>query len=139
VKTNINTYVRGSFGSYLGLDEYKGDSYKLLDIYIPNYKESSMRNYFETRFNDSSPYYAISERFNINKINNFNKVFYRGDCYICNFTHRMHRNFQDIETPINNIIIDNNTFKDNYVRSKGDSTKYGDINRSDVNAVEIGT
>lgn len=138
-KSNINSYVRGSFGSYLGLDEYNGNSYKLLDIYIPNYKESSMRNYFKTRFNDSSPYYAISERFNINKISNFDKVFYRGDCYICNFTHRMHRNFQDIETPVNNIIIDNKTFATNYVFSKEDSTKYNDINRSDVNAVEIGT
>ena len=33
------------------------------------------------------------------------KALYRGDCYICQFTHRMNRNFQDPTSPTNDVIV----------------------------------
>jgi hypothetical protein len=41
-------------------------------------------------------------------------TFYRGDCYLCNFTHRLNRNFQDPSAPTNDEIVDTNTWKDNF-------------------------
>jgi len=47
---------------------------------------------------------------------------FRGDCYICNFTHRMNRNFQDPSFPINDDILDEETWKEHYKRNtKGNS------------------
>ena len=58
-----------------------------------------MNNYFNLRMNDASPYYAIGNRLDINNYidEGLNKTFYRGDCFICDYTHRMNRNFVDPE------------------------------------------
>ena len=69
-----------------------------------------MDKYFEIRYSDEAPFMAISDRIDISDINyGFNTLCYRGDCYIGNFTHRMHRNFQDPESPINSDIVDETT------------------------------
>ena len=39
---------------------------------------------------------------------------YRGDCYLCQFTHRINRNFNDPSAPYNDEIVDKNTWKENY-------------------------
>jgi hypothetical protein len=67
----------------------------------------------------------------------YNKVCYRGDCYINTFTYRLNRNFNDKTLPNNDTIIDSNTWKDNY--DAGDSSKWGNIYRSDLNAVQMGS
>jgi len=51
-------------------------------IMIPGYNASDMENYFVIRYNDKTPYFAISDRYELTDIPN-DKVFYRGDCYIC--------------------------------------------------------
>lgn len=49
---------------------------------------------------------AVSDRIDLSEYSiGFNTICYRGDCYVGNFTHRMHRNFQDPEAPTNDIII----------------------------------
>jgi hypothetical protein len=39
-------------------------------------------------------------------------VYYRGDCFICNFTHRMMRNFADPSAPYNDEILNADTWED---------------------------
>lgn len=149
---NANKVIRGSFGPYLGMSLYRGAANKLLNIYIPNYQISSMGSYFGVRYEDNSPYYSIGDRIDFKniryeigtlKVAHMNNLIcyylnqYRGDCFICNYTHRLNRNFQDPEAPNNDEIVDPNTFKDNY--TKGDSEKNAKINRGDVNAVQLGS
>lgn len=143
---NANNIIRGSFGPYLGITKYQGGANKLLNIYISGYSTSNIRDYFQIRYEDSSAYYAIGDRIaiesllddfdTINGIPFSTKEFYRGDCFICNYTHRLNRNFQDPEAPNNDEIVDENTWKDNY--KKGDSESNGKINRGDVNAIPLG-
>lgn len=151
-----NIMVRGDFGPYLGVEtqlSYIKDS--LVNIMIPGFN-GNYQDYFNIRYNDKSSFQAISPRFDIlrllnddytqyvkvnedGKDNYYINSIYNGDCYICNFTHRMCRNFQDSEAPNNDQIVDENTWRDHY-RTGGsdDSEERVEINRGDVNAVKIG-
>ena len=135
-KTNLISkavnLVRGNYGTYLGFEDY-GTYGDLVNIKIADYNDSKLDKYFEIRFADETPYMAISDRLDVNTSN---IVCYRGDCYIGNFTHRMNRNFQDPETPINDVIVDETTWSTNYSLDKLE--KNNSINRSDVNAIRLG-
>lgn len=135
--TNI---IRGSFGPYIGLESSSNSfGLDLVDVKIPGYNSAAMDNYFEVRYRDASPFFAISDRISWDNIENTIEDIYRGDCYICNFSHRMIRNFQDLEVPTNDEILEPNTWKDNYSVNENDSEeKRAKINRADVNAVQIG-
>ena len=105
---------------------------------------------------DDSMYKAISERISIKDIENYSveekslialnmrdyieygytHKLYRGDCYICQFTHRMNRNFNAPSAPYNDEIVDTNTWRDNYDPESPE--KYAEINLGDVNAVKLG-
>ncbi len=137
--------IRGSFGYYLGLSGYKtaGD---LITIKIPGYNFSNLSDYFKIRYNDAAPFYPISnytaftklgsEKDNIVKFG----TFYRGDCYICKFTHRLNRNFRDSSAPTNDSIVDPATWAKN-MKYEDDIMKKDDldkINLGDVNAVNLG-
>jgi hypothetical protein len=50
-----------------------------------------MKEYFQIRYQDSSAFYAISDRIRTEDAETI--TCYRGDCFIGNFTHRMVRNF----------------------------------------------
>lgn len=143
--TNI---VRGIFGNYLGLDGYnKPCSY--VDIKTSEAYNSSPYDSIKTRYADKSVYYAISKRYALKNfysqtggVLNTYKVsmqdlsgIYRGDSFICLFTHRFNRNFQDPEAPNNSKIVDEETWKNGY---KLDSDDFSDINRGDVNAIPLG-
>lgn len=130
--TNI---VRGNFGTYIGIEDFNGYN-NMINIRVSDYNDSRMDQYFRIRFTDETPFAAVSERVDLSDRTVGNIVCYRGDCYIGNFTHRMQRNFQDPEAPVNDLIVDETTWKENY--SIDDNEKNGDINRGDVNAVEIG-
>jgi hypothetical protein len=58
---------------------------------------------------------------------------YRGDCYICQFTHRLNRNFNDPSAPYNDVIVNEDTWKENF--DPDNTEKYAEINLGDVNAV----
>jgi hypothetical protein len=101
----------------------------------PGYDESKTREYFKIRMDDHSTFYAISDRISIKNATQQYNV-YRGDCYICQFTHRVNRNFNDPSAPYNDEIVDEDTWRDNYDPSN--SEKYANINSGDVNAVKLG-
>ena len=129
--------VRGKYSPYLAIYSNNGalETGCLYNIY-QDYSINT-RQEFQDRMNSSEPFYAISDRHNL--ITNYTSeyVCWRGDCYINQFSHRMSRNFNDPSLPNNDDIIDPDTWKDNY--KINDSTKWADISRSDVNAVQIGS
>jgi hypothetical protein len=77
----------------------------------------------------------ISDRMEWKDVKDEN-VYYRGDCFIGNFTHRMVRNFTDPTAPYNEEIVDANCWADKMDLS--DSGTYEEVNRGDVNAVRMG-
>ena len=149
VTENADNLIRGSFGPYLGITKYTKKN-SLINIKIPGYSEGNMQKYFEIRFHDKSQYYPISSRMDLSKSNKWLKKdkdtyilkesLYRGDCYICQFTHRLNRNFQDPSAPSNDQIVNPNCWKDNYAVSDGVVKKenFDKINLGDVNAVQLG-
>lgn len=167
--TSASNLVRGSYGPYLGITGFP-DSGKLIDIKIPGYYGASDEDLFKIRYEDKTAFFAISDRFDINKINNWmvsetlekpssskeenneetqtasidgytllNNL-YRGDCYICQFSHRLNRNFQDPSSPTNDKIVDEKCWADNYevADSVVNIEKFDDINLGDVNAIKLG-
>lgn len=132
--TNV---LRGVYGPYLGLEGIEKLPYAMtvMDIKIPNYSEANMGEYFQIRYQDTSPFEPISERMEWKEFNN-SVTCYRGDCFIGNFTHRMVRNFADPSAPYNDEFISANTWKDNM--DLEDSDTFTKVNRGDVNAVKMG-
>lgn len=140
--SNARNILRGNYGPYIGLEGYNTSKMGLIDIKIPNYEENLLDAYFEIRYEDPSSFYAVCNRMTWDDLNvidsttlSINNIF-RGDCYISNYTHRMVRNFQDPSAPINDDIVDQTCWRDNY--TIGDSEKNAKINRGDVNAIKIG-
>lgn len=148
--------IRGDFGPYLAYSDKENilSPACIVNIYIPNYSEILMQEYFNIRMHDSSPFQAISDRYTMldidehltdknssliqaeNSNKSYNWELFRGDCYLCQVTHRLNRNFQDPSAPFNDKIVDENSWKDHY--DPGDTTTYNDINLGDVNAVKMG-
>ena len=126
--------LRGNYGPYLGLESDSLNRCSVYNVYIPKYDINLMSNYFNIRMNDSSPYYAIGNRLDINNyvIDGLNKTFYRGDCFICDYTHRMNRNFVDPEMGFTDKMVN----PDANVIGTPDSPN--NIDRGDWNAVKLG-
>ena len=153
----INTdIIRGSFGPYLAFNDEnnKFSPAETVNIYIPEYSLANIEKYFSIRMQDNTPFQAISERYDIKEIDDnlvtplsiiteidrscgYKWELYRGDCYICQFTHRMHRNFCDPGAPHNDEIVQTDTWKDHYKTDEPE--QYNEINLGDVNAIQIGT
>lgn len=142
--------IRGAYSPYLGIIGDQVAIGSIINIYIPGYSEAQMSTYFNTRYEDNSPYYSVSSRLrlaNIDSLLSLQKAggdlytytvpCYRGDCYICNFTHRLNRNFQDPSAPTNDEVVDENTWKDNYDTENTENN--AKINRGDVNAIQLGS
>lgn len=128
--------LRGSFGPYIGLENSNKTPLGIVNIKVPNYDDYLIDNYFMIRYEDTSPFFSITDRITWDEIDiSYNNIF-RGDCYIGNYTHRMIRNFQDSLAPINDDIVQEDTWKSYY--SITDTEKSGKINRGDVNAVRLG-
>ena len=142
--------VRGNYGSFVGMRNYKGHTSDQVEIKIPGYRENDLFNYVQLRAQDTSAFYAISDRIDINDLNkstsilrenmttaeDFNETYFRGDSYVCQYSHRIIRNFNDPSAPYNDKIVDENCWKDNYNPDK--TEKYAEINLGDVNAVQLG-
>ena len=147
--TDADNLIRGSFGPYLGIVGYENEGH-LIDIKIPGYNNALLQDYFGIRYQDISSFYAISDRYSLVKQSKFletegdykklSKPIYRGDCYICQFTHRMNRNFQDPSAPTNDDIVDPKCWKDHF-KVKDEviqKEKFEKINLGDVNAIQLG-
>ena len=148
--------VRGIYSPYLGMSGNLTIG-KVYNIYIPGYSLSNMQTYFSSRYEDESAYYPIGDRIGFDALFSefkthqrvvinegkqesrfaYYTTYYRGDCYICNYTHRLNRNFQDPDAPINDTIVDENSWKENYdIENKENNNK---INRGDINAIKLGS
>lgn len=145
-----NKILRGVYCPFIGTNQNLNKN-TLYTIKVPNYSGALIKDYFSIRGKDTAPFYAISDRYSID--NSFNVDCFRGDCYSNTVTVRINRNFVDSEVPITDIIIDPDTWKNNY---KGylnmvnnieldddeiDKNKIGNfsnINRADVNTVPLG-
>lgn len=149
ISKKADNLLRGSYGPYLGITGYNQVK-SLINIKIPGYSESNLQEYFEIRFHDKSQFYPISYRMDLSKLSKWLKKdntdytlkepLYRGDCYICQFTHRINRNFQDPSSPTNDTIVDQNCWKNNYDVSDGVVKKenFEKINLGDINAIRLG-
>lgn len=149
-KRDNSDIIRGNFGSFVGVSDYKGHACDQVNIMIPGYQDNKLFDYVKLRAQDTSAFYAISDRIDIkasrsdysllqentNQVNDFSGVYYRGDCYICQYTHRIVRNFNDPSAPYNDVIVDPNSWKDNYDPDKPEN--YANINLGDINAVQLG-
>ena len=150
--------IRGSYGAYLGVNNTgtKLAAATTVNIYIPKYDQTNITNYMRIRMDDNSTYEAITDRIAISDLEDYlvNKKSelvddanivdagyqfgaFRGDCYICQFTHRINRNFNDPSAPYNDEIVDEDSWKDNYNPEKTED--YQNINLGDVNAIQLGT
>lgn len=142
--------IRGAYSPYLGIIGDQVTIGSIINIYIPGYSEAQMSTYFNTRYEDNSPYYSVSSRLSLANIDSllslqkaggdlytYTVPCYRGDCYICNFTHRLNRNFQDPSAPTNDEVVDENTWKDNYDTENTENN--AKINRGDANAIQLGS
>lgn len=143
-----NKLLRGLYCPFLGVLGNLTDN-TVYSIKIPGYSEMKMKDYFQIRANDNSPFYTISDRRQFT--GNDTVDIYRGDCFTNTITVRINRNFIDSEVPVNDIIIDADTWKDNYwgtsnmVNGTKEGEKvedgqgdYTDINRADLNTVPLG-
>ena len=167
--------IRGYYTPYLGMvcqekssrdkdsywDNEKGRGYgRNFTIYDSSY-ENSFKTNADIRIQDSSPYYAISERITFDLLhdtnyakdihsikrsnNNIEYDLYRGDCFLYTFTHRLNRNFNDPVAPTNDHIINPTTWRDHFKPDETDTdstegtSKLAKINRGDVNAVKLGS
>ena len=150
-KKDNSDIIRGNYGSFVGMDGYTGHTTDQVNIMIPGYRDNNIFNYIQLRAQDTSSFFAISDRYDINNLieqqsatlvevdkveYDFSKVLYRGDSYICQFTHRINRNFNDPSAPYNDKIVDEKSWKDNYDPDKPEN--YSKINLGDVNAIEMG-
>lgn len=153
--TEASNLIRGSFGPYLGIVGFPFSG-RLIDIKIPGYNEISKEDLFKIRYNDKSPFYAISERMALKDLDdwfdypvnsgdkivdvNLRQTLFRGDCYICQFTHRLNRNFQDPSAPTNDKIVNPHCWEENYEVADDVVKKenFEKINLGDVNAIKLG-
>ena len=130
--------VRGKFGPFIGVGDYRGEPGDLINIYVPEYSEWKIQDYFTIRYEDQTPYYAVSPRIDISTIESLEEKLFRGDCYICKYTQRLNRNFQDLSAPTNDEIVDTSNWYYNY-RPETAPEKLTDINIGDLNAVRLGS
>lgn len=146
-KADNRNLLRGIWCPILGLSGNIKDGW-ICNVKIKNFSSVFEQEYFKIRGNDNSPFYAITDRYSIDdsrfakqKDGTIGSIdAYRGDCYTCTVSMRLQRNFTDSDVPVNEIIIDPNTWKDNYA---GYNTTQEDewlsINRGDVNTCPIGS
>lgn len=107
--------IRGLFGSYVGISDNSlefGDIFNIMDNAYEDSVEYERQAEF-VRKSSNTPYYAISERMDLSEINT-GVTCYRGDCFICNYTHRMLRNFIDPELPTNDKVLEPTSWSDNF-------------------------
>lgn len=145
-KADNRNLLRGIWCPILGLSGNVKDGW-ICNVKIKNFSSVFEQEYFKIRGNDNSPFYAITDRWAIDDKrftdtdeSKHSLVAFRGDCYTCTVSMRLQRNFTDSDVPVNEIIIDPNTWKDNYAGYNTTSEdEWLSINRGDVNTCPIGS
>ena len=156
-------FVRGIFSPYLGIvaSKYSDETNKFITEKERGYSRTfniyakgTILNYDPTkekdpnlliRFNDNSSYYPITNRIEFTETNLYNITkgidIFRGDCFLCTFTHRVNRNFQDASSPTNDKILYPATWQENYRSTQVQKDNKGNdkIQKGDINAVKLGS
>ena len=120
--TQSKSLIRGKWGPFIGVGEPEvnqsefvyGNIYNIKNENYCDDPESATDLDFQRRCNAQEAYRAISDRTEINGIQDLRLDCYRGDCFISFFTHRVMRNFIDPELPTNHKIIDPLCWAKNY-------------------------
>lgn len=121
--TNSTSVVRGLWGPYVGMGDNVFEYGDLVNIRPKSFenREEAIDLEFRKRFFALNPYFAISDRLNIDDISKVGKQnaflgvrCFRGDCFINFFTHRMFRNFIDHESPTNHRVVNPACWRENY-------------------------
>lgn len=154
---NVNI-VRGKFTPYVGVLSDNLSNHGIYSIKtIQPKNENGEEDYekcFLIRKQDESPYYTVSNRIGqpeeklSDEQSDVQYTFvYRGDCFTNTVSMRIIRNFIDPDVPISDNIVDYQSW-DFHVRRWGDSGNKGDdamdsiewneVNRADVNTVDLG-
>lgn len=139
---NWNNYklARGNYVPFVATNVQLDDNC-IYNIRISNYSTLFLKQYFTIRANDQSAYYAITDRYDINTFIADSVIDgYRGDCFTNTITLRLQRNFIDSDAPVTEIIVNPNTWLDNYSGlTSMNKDSWSNINRADVNTVPIGS
>jgi hypothetical protein len=85
-KKDNSDIVRGNYGSFVGMDGYKGHACDQINIMIPGYKENDLFNYIQLRSQDTSAFFAISDRIDINELNKHNSTLKESEQDITDFS-----------------------------------------------------
>ena len=143
-KNNYNL-VRGVYSPYIGVCTNLEDN-AIYNIKVSNYSNQFMEEYFGIRRDDNSPFYAITDRFELDSFESTDV--YRGDCFTNTVTVRLNRNFVDPDYPISDTIVDSDTWTSHYAGylntkindedSEEPDGNWAKINRGDLNAVPMG-
>jgi hypothetical protein len=104
-KKENNKLLRGVFTPFIGVCGNLEDS-AIYNIRTSNYSNAQIQDYILIRARDNSPYFAITDRYALDKTE---QDVYRGDCYTATVTVRMHRNFMDPNIPTAEYIVDPDT------------------------------
>lgn len=144
--------VRGNYAPFIGVEKNLDHSC-IYNVKVEGYTEANLKNYFLVRGNDSTAFYAISDRLPLS-LNDVSIEAYRGDCFSCTVTIRLNRNFIDNDAPTIDTIIDPTTWATNFRglsivddsddkadKKRDESYIYTDwarINKADVNNVPLG-
>ena len=141
--------LRGVFTGIIGICGSVEDNTRY-NIRIPGYLDTKTMDYFTIRKNDNSTFHSVSDRYLLSESTNDHLIdVYRGDCYTNTVTIRLLRNFVDSDTPINDSIVDINTWNKHYAGymamggsdpedPKVPSGDWSMMNKSDLNAVPLG-
>ena len=150
---STTTMVRGVYSPIIGVCGSLKDG-SIYNVRIQNYSNMYMKDYFNIRGHDNSPFYSISDRFeNLTDASDSYDI-YRGDCFTNTVSLRLLRNFSDPEIPIVDTIMNPETWQKNYngfySTNKGngrvgekaeqadETTGWVWMNRGDINAVQLG-
>lgn len=107
--------IRGIYNTYLGTNVENLNQHQIYNIFQKDYNfNDKWRDYFKVRYNNASPYMAVSDKMSWDSITTETPAIYRGDCYINTYSHRMNWNFIDPELPTNTTIMDPWTWFKNY-------------------------
>ena len=141
--------LRGTYTSYVGVCGNL-DRQCLYSVKTGDYSPAYIKQYIENRGLNHGAFFAISDKqFYPNEVN-----IWSGDCYTNTVTIRLNKNFVDPDAPINDFILNPDTWKTNYhgYMNMVESTKdnkieikegenkgdYYKINRGDLNSAPLG-
>lgn len=137
-ESKYDKLIRGIFCPIIGSSETLGAS-SIYSIKL----DRSPNTFVSSLLNSSNDYFSITNRISIDENINIISA-YRGDCFTTTVTIRLNRNFTDSTLPLNNTIVDKNTWENykGYSNMTSDEkdveNSWADVNLGDVNAVQLG-